>query len=123
MGQQSNILGVLKMQSNWKSGDWAIYRKSKQGANPGRRAAQVIASPKGENYRYVVDKFWIVDEVLEDGRVRLVTARGKVHTIESNDPNLRRPGFLQRFLWRERFVQVEAGRSGGSPQGPQSAVA
>jgi hypothetical protein len=98
------------MHPQWKPGDWAVYRKSKQGANPGRRAAQVIASRKGETYRYVVDKFWIVDDVLSDGRIRLTTARGKVHVIDADDPNLRRPGLFQRFLWRERFIQVEAGR-------------
>ena len=98
------------MQTIWKSGDWAVYRKSKQGSNPGRRAAQVVASRKGENYRYVVDKFWVVDEVLPDGRLRLITARGKVHMIQDDDPNLRRPGFLQKFLWRDRFTLVEVGR-------------
>lgn len=98
------------MQANWKSGDWAVYRKSKRGANPGRRAAQVVASSKGETYRYLVDKFWVVDDVLPDGKLRLVTAKGKVHVIESDDPNLRRPGLLQRFLWRERFAMVEASR-------------
>lgn len=102
----------MTTQAEWKSGDWAVYRKSKQGANPGRRAAQVVASSKGETYRYVVDKFWVVDEVMPDGRIKLITARGKVHTISSDDPNLRRPGFLQRFLWRERFAVVEAGRHG-----------
>ncbi|WP_182870831.1 hypothetical protein [Stieleria mannarensis] len=98
------------MHINWKPGDWAVYRKSKSGANPGRRAAQVVASPKGETYGYVVDKFWVVDEVLPDGHLRLVTAKGKVHTIEADDPNLRRPSLLQRFLWRERFAMVEASR-------------
>ena len=98
------------MQANWKSGDWAVYRKSKQGANPGRRASQVVASSKGENYRYVVDKFWVVDEVLPEGRLRLITARGKTHIIQDDDPNLRRPGLLQKFLWRDRFTMVEIGR-------------
>ena len=98
------------MQLNWKTGDWAVYRKSKQGANPGRRAAHVMASPKGETYGYVVDKFWVVDEVLVDGRLRLVTARGKLHVVSPDDPNLRRPGLVQRFLWRDRFALVEANR-------------
>ena len=113
MGNRGGIHGLSEgrgMQAKWKSGDWAIYRKSKRGANPGRRASQVVASPKGESYRYVVDKFWVVDEVLSDGRLRLVTARGKAHTIDADDPNLRRPGLLQKFLWRERFEHVEEGR-------------
>lgn len=95
------------MNTNWKRGDWAVYRKSKNGSNPGRRASQVMASSKGESYCYIVDKFWIVDDVLSDGRLKLITARGKVHTIEPEDPNLRRPSILQRLLWRERFVAVE----------------
>ena len=111
------------MQTNWKSGDWAVYRKSKQGATPGRRAAQIVASRKGENYGYVVDKFWVVDEVLSDGRLKLVTARGKVHTIEPNDPNLRRPRLLQRILWRDRFELVEQGRRRESEPKRQQAVA
>ncbi|MCO8120450.1 hypothetical protein NHH03_01780 [Stieleria sp. TO1_6] len=98
------------MRAEWKEGDWAVYRKSKQGANPGRRASQVVASSKGETYRYVVDKFWVVDKVLEDGHLRLVTARGKCHLISADDPNLRRPGLLQKLLWRERFVMVESSR-------------
>lgn len=95
------------MQSNWQPGDWAVYRKSKTGPNPGRRAAQVMASSKGESYGYVVDKFWVVEEVLGGGQLRLRTAKGKRHVIDADDPNLRRPGMLQRLLWRERFRQVE----------------
>ena len=102
------------MQANWKSGDWAVYRKSKSGANPGPRAARVTAAPKGETYGYVVDKFWVVDEVLSDGSLRLMTAKGKVHVISADDPNLRRPGLLQRILFRDRFTTVEAGRLAGS---------
>ena len=54
------------------------------------------------------------------GRFRL-TAKGKVHTIEADDPNLRRPGLLQRFLWRERFAMVESSR-GHYERSPSSAV-
>ncbi|MEM0926622.1 MAG: hypothetical protein AAGJ83_11335 [Planctomycetota bacterium] len=111
------------MNTDWKTGDWAVYRKSKSGANPGRRASQVVASSKGETYRYVVDKFWVVDEVLSDGKLRLVTARGKRHTISADDPNLRRPGIVQRFFWRERFAVVEAGRTEGSELEPATSNA
>lgn len=96
---------------SWKKGDWAVYRKSKRGVNPGRRAEQIMASSKGEMYGYVVDKFWVVAEVLNDGTIRLVTARGKSHTIDADDPNLRHPGLIQKLLWRQRFVQVEAGQN------------
>ncbi len=98
--------GVITMRANWKPGDWAVYRKTKRSVSPGRRASQVVASPKGEQYAYVVDKFWVVESVLPDDRLVVLTARGKKHVLESDDPNLRRPGFLQRILWRERFRMV-----------------
>jgi hypothetical protein len=95
------------MQGNWKSGDWAVYRKTKRSASPGRRANQIVASPKGESYSYVVDKFWVVEAALPGDRLLLRTARGKSHVIDAADPNLRRPGLIQRILWRERFRLVE----------------
>lgn len=95
------------MQSKWKPGDWAVYRKSKRSPTPGKRAADVVATTKGETYTYVVDKFWVVETTLPDNRIRLRTARGKVHEIEVDDPNLRRPTWLQRLLFRNRFRAVE----------------
>lgn len=95
------------MHANWKSGDWAVYRKTKRSTSPGKRATQVIASAKGDAYSYVVDKFWVVERVLPGDRLVLRTARGKQHIIGSDDPNLRHPGLIQRILWRERFRLVE----------------
>ena len=95
------------MRANWKTGDWAVYRKTKRSDSPGPRASQVFASPKGEQYCYVVDKFWVVESILPDDRLVLRTARGKKHVLAADDPNLRRPGLLQRILWRERFRMVE----------------
>jgi len=95
------------MSRTWKSGDWAVYRKSKRSASPGRRAAHVMASTCGETYGYVVDKFWVVEATLPGGRLRLRTARGKIHLLDADDPNLRKPNLVQRLLWRERFRTVE----------------
>ncbi len=96
------------MQPNWKPGDWAVYRKSKRSTTPGPRATNVMASSKGESYTYIVDKFWVVDSTLPGDRLLLRTARGKTHVIDANDPNLRKPSWLRRLLWRERFRMVEA---------------
>ena len=92
---------------HWKPGDWAVYRKSKRSARPGKRATNVVATSKGETYTYVVDKFWVVESVLPGDRLRLRTARGKTHEIDIDDPNLRRPTWLQRLLFRNRFRNVE----------------
>ena len=83
------------MNEQWKPGDWAVYRKSKQSRSPGPRAAKVVATPKGETYAYVVDKFWVVENVLPDNRLELRTARGKTHLINADDPSLRKPSWRQ----------------------------
>ena len=41
-------------------GDRVIYRATKRSEHPGPRAADVHPSPKGEEYSYAVDKFWVV---------------------------------------------------------------
>ena len=94
------------MKPTWNPGDWAVYRKSKWSSVPGRRASSVKANQKGETYNYVVDKFWIVESVLPGNRLLMRTAGGKSHLIDSDDPNLRRPSFLQRLLRRERYHRV-----------------
>ena len=94
------------MHTNWSPGDWAVYRKSKVSNAPGPRATNVHAAPKGDSYTYIVDKFWVVEELLPEGDLRLRTARGKTHVIRQNDPNLRRPSFVQRLVWRNRFRRI-----------------
>lgn len=104
----------MHSRSHWSPGDWAVYRKSKRSTSPGPRAANIVATEKGESYTYVVDKFWVVDSVLPDNQIRLRTARGKSHVISVDDPNLRRPSLLQRLFWRDRFREAE--ESTGHPK-------
>lgn len=92
----------------FKPGDWVIYRKQKVSVSPGPRAQETNPAEKGENYSYVVEKYWIVDEVLEDGSLRLKTRRGKEHIVESNDPHLRKAGWWERLFLFARFRSVEA---------------
>lgn len=93
-------------QPSWEPGQWAIYRKSKQSTTPGPRASRIQANSKGESYSYVVDKFWVVQNVLPEGELCLRTASGKTHQVPLDDPNLRRPTILERFLWRDRFARL-----------------
>jgi hypothetical protein len=104
------------MRIQWCRGDWAVYRKSKHSTTPGPRAANVVASSKGESYTYIVDKFWVVESVLPGNRLLLRTAKGKTHVISNEDRNLRKPSLLQRILWRHRFREAEqqSGRPGES---------
>lgn len=93
-------------QQNWSRGDWAIYRKPKRSPSPGKRAQNVMPSEKGELYSYTVDKYWVVKDVLANDQLLLVTRRGKEHTISIHDPALKRPNFLQRWLYKNRFGTV-----------------
>jgi hypothetical protein len=99
--------------STLQVGDWVIYRKSKQSAAPGPRAQQVSPSPKGETYNYVVDKFWIVTELMDGSHVKLKTRRGKEHIVPLDDRNLRLLTFWQRWLYRRRFQEVEQALASG----------
>lgn len=89
-----------------KSGDWVIYRKQKVSTIPGPRAQNTVPSPNGETYSYVVEKYWIVEEVLT-GQVRLVTRRGKRHVVGLNDDRLRSAKWWERWLFAARFRAVE----------------
>ncbi len=102
------MIGIRSNTMGWTAGDWAVYRKSKISSNPGVRAARVRATPKGESYNYLVDKYWVVERVLPDGRLVLVTPGGKRNKIHSDDPNLRRPSLWDRFFFRDRFQSIES---------------
>ena len=95
------------MKTSWAQGDWAVYRKSKVSKSPGPRAQSVVASEKGDSYTYIVDKFWVVEEVLPDRQLKMRTAGGKSRIVPEQDPSLRRPTLAQRLLWRSRFRSAE----------------
>lgn len=88
-------------------GDWVIYRKQKVSASPGPRAQQTVPASKGETYNYVVEKYWVVDETLDDGQIRLRTRRGKIHDVSADDPRLRKARWWERLLFGRRFRAVE----------------
>lgn len=94
------------MRNRYSVGDWVVYRKSKQSTSPGPRAQGVVASTKGEKYSYVVDKYWVVEDVLPTDELLLRTRRGKVHRVSVDDLNLRHAGLLARLLYRHRFREA-----------------
>jgi hypothetical protein len=95
----------------YRAGDWVVYRKAKYGPHPGPRAHGVRPSSKGDQYSYTVDKYWVVEEVLPDGRLVLRTRRGKRHEMSSTDPDLRPASWYHRLLLRSRFVAGEPARA------------
>lgn len=91
----------------FKVGDRIVYRKPKVSDHPGPRAEDVHPSPHGEDYSYVVDKYWVVAEVLDDETIVAVTRRGKKHRLRVDDPNLHKAGPLGKLLKGDRFPAID----------------
>ncbi|MGD9853840.1 MAG: hypothetical protein AB7U20_02720 [Planctomycetaceae bacterium] len=87
----------------YQPGDAVVYRKTKHAPQPGPRARSIVPTPNGEDYVYLVDKFWIVAAVRNDGMLVLETRRGKQHVVNADDPNLKPAGFWTRYRYGGRF--------------------
>ena len=88
----------------FRVGDKIIYHKPKSSCRPGLRAKQVYPLEHGEAYHYVVDKYWKVDKVNEDGTLEVVTRTGKKNTLQASDPNISKAHLFHHLLYRERFL-------------------
>ncbi len=97
----------MVMRDRFSPGDRVVYRKFKHSAAPGPRARFVDPAPRGEEYSYSVDKFWIVVEQKDEDHLLLATRRGKQHVVESSDPNLRRANWWERLFYRDRFPESQ----------------
>ena len=84
-----------------------IYRKQKSSVSPGPRASDVHAAGKGNTYRYVVEKYWVVEEVLDDNRLKICTRRGKRHWVSADDLSLRKARWWERLLYRSRVEAID----------------
>ncbi len=99
---------VLVLQNHrYQSGDLVVYTLTKQSPHPGPRARSVHPAQLGEDYSYVVDKFWMVAKILDNGDLLIVTRKGKQRVVNANDPLLRKANWWQRFRHRGRFPTVE----------------
>lgn len=83
--------------------DRIVYRKTKNSVRPGQNARLIAPATNGDGYSYCVDKFWVVASVLPDGTLLARTRRGKIHRLNSGDPNLRHATFLETFFDGVRF--------------------
>jgi len=98
---------MVSLQRQYQPGDWVIYRKTKYSTHPGPRAQHVSPAQHGEKYAYTVDKFWVVSDVLDDGRLVLKTRRGKEHVVDADDHDLHRANWWERLIYRSRFTLVQ----------------
>lgn len=104
-----------RSKSTFQVGDPVIYHKRKRSPSPGPRAEEVRPTQHGEDYHYAVDKFWTVKSVRNaEQTLELVTRRGKVHRVGIDDPNLRRPNLIEKWVHRDDFPQREDEEGGGA---------
>ena len=99
---QESALGVQRL----RTGDKVVYAKEKFSLSPGPRAKEVSPATKGDEYSYIVEKYWLVKELLPEDHVRLVTRRGKEHVISTHDPRLRRANIWERMFLSSRFPKA-----------------
>ncbi len=99
----------------YNPGEPVVFRMSKHSPRPGPRAREVHPSRGGEDYAYVVDKFWVIEQVRTDGKLLLRTRRGKAHVIDSGDPSLRRLRWWERLFRRGRFPSLQSIPTAGEP--------
>jgi hypothetical protein len=124
------------MNAEFHPGDLVIYRKQKTSLCPPRGAKSVSPAAHGDQYSYVVDKFWTVVAVEPNNAILVRTRRGKELRVLVDDPSLRPANWLERLLFRHRFpafvpaISVSEARApatvrngGGIPSSPpQSAT-
>jgi hypothetical protein len=88
-------------------GDAIVYRKQKFSTHPGARAYDISAAENGDNYSYLVDKYWTVAGLLDNGLVVAVTRTNKRHYLRPDDLNLHRARIIERVRYRNRFPQLD----------------
>lgn len=87
----------------FKAGDLIVYRITKHSTHPPRRAVEVQPAPHGEFYTYEVLKYWVVNAVDGEGKVKAMTRRGKYRAVNATDPNLRHAHWWERWFFANRF--------------------
>ena len=104
----------MMYRKKYKKGDPVIFAKDKRSTCPGPRAHGVHPAKRGEGYFYKVDKFWMTEQDEQDGKVTLITRRGRVHVVDVDDPRLHHASVWQRLRYRKRFPRHDLMSKGTS---------
>ncbi len=95
------------MPRSYGVGDKVVFAKEKASLSPGPRAKEINPAPKGDEYSYIVDKFWRVKAIQDDGQLVLITRRGKEHLVPPDHPNLRAPSLWEILFYYGRFPKPD----------------
>ncbi len=105
------VLGVGSLRVGGK----VVFAKDKMSDSPGKRAKEVVPLRAGEDYSYIVEKYWTVKAVHHDGTATLITRRGKEHRVALDDPRLRHASLWERCFYGKRFPRIEPPPSASPP--------
>lgn len=83
-----------------------VYTKEKLSQSPGQRARNIVPATCGETYSYEVDKYWRVIDILPNGMLQAVTRSGKIHSLQMDDPHLRKARWWERLFLGHRFPNL-----------------
>lgn len=95
----------------YQVGDHVVYHKPKHSTHPGPRAVDLHPAPQGDEYSYIIDKFWTVIALINDHTIEVRTRKGKTHQLNIHDPLLRKAGLLEGWFFRNRFPPVEGDKA------------
>ena len=107
------------MNPKFEKGDLVIYTMTKQSPQPGPRARSVYPAQSGDDYSYVVDKFWMVADVVNGNQVVIVTRTGKTRGVRANDPQLKKANWWQRLRFHNRFPSPDILQTAAVDRAPQ----
>lgn len=88
---------------SFKIGEFVVVGKAKSSTRPSPQAKDVRPAQYGETYSYIIEKFWKVVRVFDNGAIEIETRRGKRHLLDKDTPLLRKAGFWDRLMFRNRF--------------------
>lgn len=93
------------MRRQFKLGMLVVYRSQRHSILPEPNAKQMYPAPHGDDYSYYVEEYARVVAVLPDGKLLIRTENGTQHTLQADEPLLRRVGWWERLLFRKYFPQ------------------
>ena len=80
-----------------------VYRVVETSTCPGPEARDIHPAERGELYYYLINKYWRVEEVRQDGWIVALTPLMEHHYLRRDDPNLRKANLLERLRYAARF--------------------
>jgi hypothetical protein len=91
------------LRGKFRPGAPIVYRVVETSTRPGPEARDIHPAERGELYYYLINKYWRVEEVRQDGWIVALTPLMEHHYLRRDDPNLRKANLLERLRYAARF--------------------